>query len=884
MGVVLCGWASAAGLPAGVVDRFEIARGPLVWERPVEAGSYAEALGEQAGIWGTADGAFEAWAYPFKLAGDLDLEFSVDGGATWAAGSQWARRQVAAPHYAQLVMEGDGVRAVETLFAPRRLAGAAILLDVDSRVDLKVRVGFKVSLAPMLMSAEPPEVTWDADKRLLRAIEKRRGAELLVWSPTAVSHEASGGGRRMVLDVTAETARAGYVPIVLAGSRVGGMNAAETLEAIAGDLKGLFAQARGRVEKVLAQSPTVECPEPLVGEALAWSAVSLDQLRVDNPFVGHGFVSGYAPSGDTTRPGFCWFFDEPTLTSWAFLRAGQAHHVREALSFLLRYQRADGKAVHEVTQSLAYYPDYFEKYRYAYIHSSSGTYLIAACANYYRQTGDIEFVREQWDGLKRMFEWCAAAVDANDGLMRVAPNDWGSSEASFAVNKDTQMEGMWVAALRAMAYMAEALGDGDLAARCGAMARRASESIEGKLWDEQEGAYYWGVDRAERPLRSLVPHHSVSMWMGTLRPDRVVRTLERMARADVRTDWGVRSLAAGDERYSPDGYQTGAVWPVWNAGVIIGDFRAGRVAEGYRNLLSMMRARKVGGLGPMPEVLDGRYCRRLAVGVPHQMFAECAVQNGFYEGLLGLDVDVPGGRITLEPRLPAQWDWLAVRDVPVGEGRLDVRLRRAGGRYVVEAGVRTGRPLEVRVRAMLPAGARVRGVTVDGRRSPWRVETVGARPVVEVELGTAGPHVILQSMRDPENPVAKMESEEGEPGSAGRRIEVAYEGGIDFWVVEAEPAIGAESAGLRIVRAEFDGRAWRFSVEGLPNRTYPVRFTTGERPSRVTGGQVVEGDAKTVTVALRSPADAKPGFGRFVQWQATVEWDAVSRQSSVDSR
>ncbi|HEX40981.1 MAG TPA: hypothetical protein ENN81_02845 [Phycisphaerales bacterium] len=42
----------------------------------------------------------------------------------------------------------------------------------------------------------------------------------------------------------------------------------------------------------------------------------------------------------------------------------------------------------------------------------------------------------------------------------------------------------------------------------------------------------------------------------------------------------VWSLAAGDQRYTPDGYQTGAVWPVWNAGGIIGDFRAGRRLTG----------------------------------------------------------------------------------------------------------------------------------------------------------------------------------------------------------------------------------------------------------------------------------------------------------------
>ena len=49
---------------------------------------------------------------------------------------------------------------------------------------------------------------------------------------------------------------------------------------------------------------------------------------------------------------------------------------------LLRYQRADGKMVHEITQSLRYHPRYFQDYQWAYIHSSSGTYLMAAFGNY----------------------------------------------------------------------------------------------------------------------------------------------------------------------------------------------------------------------------------------------------------------------------------------------------------------------------------------------------------------------------------------------------------------------------------------------------------------------------------------------------------------------
>jgi hypothetical protein len=45
-------------------------------------------------------------------------------------------------------------------------------------------------------------------------------------------------------------------------------------------------------------------------------------------------------------------------------------------------------------------------------------------------------------------------MDPADGLMRIEPGDWGSSESSRAVWKDTQLQGMWVRALRDLERLA----------------------------------------------------------------------------------------------------------------------------------------------------------------------------------------------------------------------------------------------------------------------------------------------------------------------------------------------------------------------------------------------------------------------------------------------
>jgi glycogen debranching enzyme len=829
-----------------VVSRFDLEGGLLKLEAADGVDRYVGALGEEAGIWGTTQGGLEAWAYPFKLLGGVTLDFSTDGGKHFRAADEMLQCQVAMPHAARMEYGDQAANMAMTLFVPRRLPGAALLLDINSASDLTAVMRFQVSLAPMLMApGGQPRVTWDAPGHRLTACEPARKVELAIWSPAAVGHDSVDGREEIHLHIPAGSAKKGYVPILIAAGLPEGTAAEEVISAMRSNMANLFSEAISHYRHVLENAPAVASPDTVVNDALAWSVVSLDQLRVKNPFLGYGLVSGYSPSGAGTRPRYAWFFDEPTLTSWAYLRAGLPGHIKEAFEFLLRYQRADGKMVHEITQSLPYYPDYFEKYKYAYIHSSSGTYFLAACGNYYRQTGDIAFIRRHWPELRRMLDWCFTSVDPDDGLLRIGEKEWGSSESSFAVGKDTQMEGMWLCALRQMAYLAAAMNDTAVEERCAAAARRAGRSTEATFWDENEGAYVWGVDRAGRPLRSLVPHHSVSVWMESLRGDRVSRMLRRMARGDCRTDWGVRSLAASDTRYDAEGYQTGSVWPVWNAGLIIGDYRHGRTHDAFRNFMAMAQLRTLAALGPMPEVLSGQQCRLLHEAVPHQMFSETAVQNAFYEGLLGLDVDVPARTLRLSPCLPATWDKLSVENIPAGDARLDLRIKRFESTFEMVLDLRSPEVFTVELRPPLPAGCSVGGVLLDGTPAEYQTEVTDSSVIVKTAIAKCrGRHTLT----------------------------IAFGGGLDFTVEDHPLQWGQGNRNLRLVDAAFRDNTWLLDVEGLPNTVYPVVFHTDRLPGTMVGARLLKAGENCVKVGLVNPPDAAAAFDGYVKWQARITW------------
>jgi glycogen debranching enzyme len=79
--------------------------------------------------------------------------------------------------------------------------------------------------------------------------------------------------------------------------------------------------------------------------------------RQDNPYLGTGLIAGYGLSGFDGRPGFDWFFGRDALwTSLALNAEGDFATTRTALTFLAKYQRADGKITHEIAQTASLVP------------------------------------------------------------------------------------------------------------------------------------------------------------------------------------------------------------------------------------------------------------------------------------------------------------------------------------------------------------------------------------------------------------------------------------------------------------------------------------------------------------------------------------------------
>src|SRR5690606_41452010 len=143
----------------------------------------------------------------------------------------------------------------------------------------------------------------------------------------------------------------------------------------------------------------------------------------------------------------------------------------------------------------------------------------------------------------------------------------------------------------------------------------------------------------------------------------------RLAGPALSSGYGLRTLADTAKGFNPPSYHAGSVWPHDTAIALLGLVRAGHqgvarglldgllaaaAAYGYR-LPELYGGQPAGGSGPVPYPAS---CRPQAWAA--------AVGPALVRALLGLEVDVPAGRITLRPMAPSPIGAYEVRGIRLG--------------------------------------------------------------------------------------------------------------------------------------------------------------------------------------------------------------------------
>ncbi len=821
--------ASALSAQTGVIPRFALEPSDLTLSRPAQPGTYFDKAGRKFAVLGYESGSFEAWAYPLKLFRNCELSFFIGSSTQPILGKDIVRTIDVTPAATTLtyVFQTFTVRA--TYVASISEPGAVILLAVEATEPITIVCSFLPVLQPMWPAGIGGQyASWDETVKAYLLSEPTRKNHGYLGSPAASgisytpAHMLSDTPNqfRIVIDKPAEVKHS-YIPVVMAGGRGARNDIKGVYQRLAADPQAVY---RGAVEHYLKlRQGTVRVTTPVSDFNLAfeWAKIAFDNLFVDNPDLGLGLVAGLGTSGTGGRPGFGWFFGgDAFMNSFGLDAYGALADVKHALAFTQKWQREDGKMAHELSQAAGYLR-WFEDYPYAYIHGDTTPFYIAACYEYYRWSGDLDFIKTSWPSIRRAYAWCKTTDEDGDGLMDNSKAGLGALEfgALTGIKTDIYLTAAWTRAAFAARELARAVGDGGTESTASADFSKARRALNEKFWNESLGQYVYAFNSNGRQVEETTPWSAVPIVWGLTEEEKAARSLRRLAAADLTSDWGVRMLSNKSPYYEPLNYNYGAAWPFLTGWVAAAMYERNFILQGYGLLQSAVRHTFDNGLGYITELFSGDLNVWPQEGVAHQGFSSSAVVVPLLKGLLGLAADAPAGTFAFSPRLPADWARVSVEDIRFGEAVLSIEYRREAAKVTAVIRSRTKKPVRMIFSPVFGPGTVIGGGLVNGKKAGFEIRKA--------------------------------------PGEATVRPEIsAVLTGEDTFVLEMTPTFevlpplnptrtGERSRGLRIIDVGQDGDgALVLQLEGLAGTQYQLNLTRPDLAGRVTGGIMENGRLK----------------------------------------
>jgi glycogen debranching enzyme len=817
----------SGGAPEDEARRLEITRAARPWE-------FLDAVGKRAGIFGNEAGRVEAWVYPLKIFRDFHLIVHTEGRAIPA--ETLVRTVEARPEATTLVYSGDTFRILETFFVPVNEPGAVIELQVETEKPLEIEAAFRGDFAlewPAGLGGT--YVNWDEKLNAFAFGEESKRFAALVGSPTAAepmleyqTNYSETEENSLRLGVTQKGSETKLIAI--AANVHGEEDAEAEYEKLISDYGELQKEASEYYAGYLQKTVSVEFPDAKLQKAYDWSRISLAQGIVTNPTMGTGLVAGYRTSGSSQRPGFAWFFGRDSFwSSFALDSEGDFATTKMALEFIQQFQRADGKMPHEIAQG-ASYVNWFKDYPYGYASADSTPLYIIAMNEYVKESGDVEFARNNWDKLQKAYEFLRSTYDAN-GLPKNlgVGTGWVEGGPLLPVETEIYQAGLAVDALRSLANLAELTGKDAESKELVTEYEKERPRLDEAFWSAKKKIYAFGLDLRNKRVEEASVLATVPMWFGLLDETKSEEMIETLAGADQETDWGMRIISDESPKYSGGGYHFGSVWPLFTGWASVGEYRYHRAQPAYENLRANALLALEGSPGHVTEVLSGDYFQPLSTASPHQIWSAAMVISPILRGMLGLEYNAEKKTLTFAPHVPADWTSLGVEHVAAGDDTLNLRFSRSADEVILTAERKGTEDCTVNFGPAVSLRADVVSAELNGRPVAFRVEKNAEDQHVIVKFGVYG-------------------------GPNTLRIRLRNDFAVSY--TAALPELGSASVGLRIQSESWNDARDRLNleIEGVAGQNYELSVWNGTQLLSAEGAEILKtpGGATKLRISLAS--------------------------------
>ena len=695
-------------------------QGPSIHHR-VQAGQPFTIAGPRGVVLGQQEGTFEAWILPVKLLSHFAIRAEVEGYSVPIDLNAAAASIDVLPDHTTITYSHIAFTVRQTMFAPEATAdgtGAVVLFEIDSDRAMDLTFSFTPEMRPMWPLPTPgtPSAEWVPEPGLyllhtdlsnITGAVTIPGAQPGIMTPYQEKPQVHPLELKLYYDPKRDAGRVFPLLMAVGQSSASASSAAleNTLAKLIETLPALYAAHTAQYAKWEHELTSISTPDAAFNDAFTWAAISIEQLRArattDAGSPGEiGLVAGYFSSGDSARPGFGWYFGRDTLyTLYAVNGFGDFALTRDALDFLIKRQRADGKVMHEYSQTAAAVD--WKSYPYEYAAADATPLFLTAMLDYVQASGDLEFLRQHRSAIEAAWRFETTHDADGDGIYDNAQGTgWVESWPGGMPKQEIYLALLDQQASTAMSKLATLLGDDTTSKSAATRATTVSAKIESEYFEPatRKYAFSHNPDGSLDKTRTIYP--AIAWWNETpnsggtplKHPEASLREWDSHI---ISTDWGARDVASDDPVYDPISYHQGSVWPLFTGWASLADYRAGRPLSGYAHLMQNVDQTYTQDLGGVTELLSGDFFQPFGRSTSHQLWSSSMVITPALRGLFGIRVDAATNTIFLNPHLPADWPGAQIHQLHVGTSICNLVYTREGGGLRVHVEAVSGSPVHL---------------------------------------------------------------------------------------------------------------------------------------------------------------------------------------------
>ena len=494
---------------------------------------------------------------------------------------------------------------------------------------------------------------------------------------------------------------------------------------------------------------------------------------------------------------------------------GDFGNTRTALDFLSKYQRADGKVPHEISQGANFVP-WFTDYPYPYASADATPLYIVVMNDYVVASGDVAFAQQKWDSLWKAYQFLLSTYDSqglpqNFGI----GHGWVEGGPLLPIKSELYQSALGAEALRALSNLARFTGKEAVSKQLRDDFARQQTLLNKSYWSAEKNRFAFALDQQNQQVDEPSVLATVPMWFGLLDDEKAGAMIAQLAEPEHQNDWGMRIISSKAAKYSAGGYHFGSVWPLFTGWASVGEYRYHRALPGFSNLMANSQLALDGSLGHVTEVLSGDYYQPIATSSPHQIWSAAMVISPLLRGLFGLKTEAAPCHLTLAPHVPAGWSEFRLNNLHVGSASLGVVYHKTASEIALEVTRAGSGECSMEFSPAVSLRAQVSAVELNGKRVPFKLNQSDVDQHIAVQFKVSG-------------------------GANGLRITLKNDFGLSLSPVL--PALGSTSQGLRVISETWSSArdSMTLDVSGVAGKEYELSVWNPAQIASVEGAELTQ--------------------------------------------